>query len=76
VATTISRPNILRLLSLGYLKQVVYSNRPQAIEELKQNTEVSISNISKETLKKVVGNMVTCVNTCYTENDGHFQHLL
>jgi hypothetical protein len=42
---------------LGYLKQVVYSNRPQTIEDLKQNTEVVISNISQETLKKVVRNV-------------------
>jgi hypothetical protein len=60
----------------GYLKQVVYSNRPQTIEDLKQNTEVAISNISQETLKKVVRNMVTRVNTCYAENGGHFQHVL
>jgi hypothetical protein len=54
----------------------VYSNRPQTIEDLKQNTEVAISNISQETLEKVVQNMVTRVNTCYAENCGHFQHLL
>jgi hypothetical protein len=47
----------------GYLKQVVYSNRPQTIEDLKQNSEVAISNISQETLKKVVRNMMTRVNT-------------
>jgi hypothetical protein len=41
--------------------QVVYSNSPQTIEDLKQNIEVSISNISQETLKKVVRNMVTRV---------------
>jgi hypothetical protein len=60
----------------GYLKQVVYSNRPQTIEDLKQNSEVAISNISQETLKKVVRNMVTRVNTCYAENGSYFQHLL
>jgi hypothetical protein len=60
----------------GYLKQVVYSNRPQTVEDLKQNTEIAISIISKETLQKVVRNMVTRVNTCYAENGGHFQHLL
>jgi hypothetical protein len=54
----------------------VYANRPQTIEDLTQNTEVVISNISQETLKKVSGNMVTRVNTCYAENGGHFQHLL
>jgi hypothetical protein len=60
----------------GYLKQAVYSNRPQTIENLKQNIEVAISNISQETLKKVMRNMVTRVNTCYAENGGHFQNLL
>jgi predicted transcriptional regulator len=56
--------------------QVVYSNRPQTVEDLKQNIEVSISNISQEALKKVVRNMVTRVNIRYAENGGHFQHLL
>jgi hypothetical protein len=60
----------------GYLKQVVYSNHPQTIEDLKQNSNAAISNISKETLRKVVRNMVTRVNTRYTENSRHFQHLL
>jgi hypothetical protein len=40
------------------------------------SSEVAISNISQETLKKVVRNMVTRVKTCYTGNGGHFQHLL
>jgi hypothetical protein len=60
----------------GYLKQVAYSNHPQTTEKLKQNSEVAISNISQETLKKVVRNMMTRVNTCYAENGSHFQHLL
>jgi hypothetical protein len=59
-----------------YLKQVVYSNLPQTVEDLKQNIKVDISNISQENVKKVVRNMVTRVNTCYAENGGHFQHLL
>jgi hypothetical protein len=60
----------------GYLKQVVFSNRPQTTEYLKQNIEVAISNISQENLKKVVRDMVRRVNTCYAENGGHYQHLL
>jgi hypothetical protein len=60
----------------GYLKQVVYSNRPQTIEDFKQNTEVAISNISQETSKKVVRKMVIRVNTSYAENGDHFQRLL
>jgi hypothetical protein len=54
----------------------VCSNIPQTIDDLKLNTEVAISNISQETLKKVVPNMATRVSVCYAENDGHFQHLL
>jgi aspartate/glutamate racemase len=54
----------------------VYSNHPKTIEDLKQNIEVTILNISQETLKKVVRNMVTRVNTWYAENGGHFQNLL
>jgi hypothetical protein len=76
VITAIPRPNTPDYFLWGYLKQVVYSNRPQTIEDLKKNTEVAISNISQETLKKVVRNMVTRVNTCYAQNGGHFQHLL
>jgi uncharacterized protein YlxP (DUF503 family) len=48
----------------------------KTIEDLKQNFEVAISNISQETLKKVVQNMVTRVNTRYAQNGGHFQRLL
>jgi hypothetical protein len=54
----------------------VYSDRPQTIEDLKQNNEVAISNISRETLKKVVRNMVTRVDRCDAENGGNFHHLL
>jgi hypothetical protein len=35
-----------------YLKQVVYSNHPQTIDDLKQNTEVAISNIPPPPQKK------------------------
>jgi hypothetical protein len=45
----------------------VYSNRPQTIEDLKQDNEVAISNISQETLKKVIRNMAKRVNICYAE---------
>jgi predicted transcriptional regulator len=59
-----------------YLKQIVYWNRPQTIEDLNQDIVVSISNISREALKKVVRNMVRRVKACYAENGGHFQYLL
>jgi hypothetical protein len=76
VATAISRPNTPRLISLGLSEASCVLNRPQTIEDLKQDSEVAISNISQETLKKVVRNKVTLVNTCYAENGRHFQHLL
>jgi hypothetical protein len=77
-STAISRPNTPNYFLWCYLKQVVYSNHPQTIDDLKQNTEAAISNIppppKKKTLKKVVRNMVTNVDTCLSENGGHFQH--
>jgi signal transduction histidine kinase len=76
MAIAISRPNTPRLLSLGLSGASCVFKSSSKFEELKQNNEVAISNISQETLKNVVRNMVTRVNICYAENGDHFQHLL
>jgi hypothetical protein len=41
----------------GFLKQNIYKNNPHTLEELKQNTELCISNITAETLQWVASNM-------------------
>jgi hypothetical protein len=45
-------------------------------EELKQNTELCISNVTAETLHWVVSNIRKRVNAYITEHGGHFEHLI
>jgi hypothetical protein len=65
-----------RFLSLGVLKENVYKNNPHTSEELKQNTELCISNVTAETLHQVALNMRKRVNACIAEHGGHFQNLI
>jgi hypothetical protein len=41
----------------GVLKENVYKNNPHTSEELKQNTELCISNVTAETLHRVASDM-------------------
>jgi hypothetical protein len=41
----------------GFLKENVYKNNLHTLEELKQNTELCISNITAETLHQVASNL-------------------
>jgi hypothetical protein len=59
---------------LGDLKENVYKNNPRTLEELKQNNELCISNVTSETLHRVTSNMRKRVNACIAERGGHFQH--
>jgi hypothetical protein len=55
LATAISRPYPARLFSLwGFVKERVDLNNPQSFQELKYNTEQTVTNIDPETLHKVV----------------------
>jgi hypothetical protein len=60
----------------GFLKQNVCKNNPYTFEELKQNIELCISNVTAETLHRVASNMRKRVKACITESGGHFQHLI
>jgi hypothetical protein len=63
-------------LSLGVLKENVHKNNPHTLEELKQNTEPCIPNITAETLHQVASNMKKRVNAYIAGCSGHFQHLI
>jgi hypothetical protein len=52
------------------LKENVYKNNPHTLEELKQNTELWISNVTAETLHWVASNMRKRVNACIAEGVG------
>jgi hypothetical protein len=58
----------------GGLKENVYETNAQTLE-LKQNSELCISNVTAETLHRVASNMRKRVNACIAERGGHFQHL-
>jgi hypothetical protein len=60
----------------GFSKENVYKINPHTREELKQNCELRISNVTAETLHRVASNMRKRVNACIAECDGHFQHLI
>jgi hypothetical protein len=60
----------------GLLKENVYKNNPHILEELKQNIELCISNVTAETLHQAASNMRKRVNACIAERGEHFQHLI
>jgi hypothetical protein len=60
----------------GLLKENVYKNNPHTLEELKQNVELYISNVTAETLHRVVSNMRKRMNAFIAERGGNFQHLI
>jgi hypothetical protein len=62
-------------LSSGFLKENVYKNNPHTFEELKQNVELCISNVTAETLHRVASNRKR-ENARIAERGGHFQHLI
>jgi hypothetical protein len=53
----------------GFLKENVYKISSHTFEELNQNFELCISNITASDVRKRV-------NTCIAEHGGHFQHVL
>jgi hypothetical protein len=50
VARCISVSIATRFLPLGVLEKDVYKNIPHTLQELRQNTELCISNVTAETL--------------------------
>jgi hypothetical protein len=58
-----------------FLRECVQNN-PHTSEELKQNIELCIWNVTAETLHRVASDMRKGVNACNTERGGHFQHFM
>jgi hypothetical protein len=63
-------------LSPLYFIFKVHKSNPHTLEELKQNTELCILNVTAETLHLVASNMRKRVNACIVERGGHFQLLI
>ncbi|KAJ4448780.1 hypothetical protein ANN_00171 [Periplaneta americana] len=60
----------------GYLKDRVYTTRPQALDDLKHNITQEIQAIDNRVLQRVASNMKRRVELCLMQDGGHFQHLL
>lgn len=61
----------------GYIKNEVYKEPLQNIEELKNKITHVCHNISKDVLKKVTSNEVKKrLEFCMTSNGQHFEHLI
>ena len=60
----------------GYLKGLVYVNKPQTIQQLKQNIHAEIRNLEPETLRSVMENALERANICQQENGHHLQDVI
>ncbi len=60
----------------GFLKDRVYMNTPQTLEDLRRNTTAEIDHITPNMLKKVHANMVKRARVCIAADGKHFEHLL
>ena len=72
-STDLLPPNIFLW---GYLKSVAYATHPHSTWDLKENIRECVREISPETLRRVLKNMMKHVNLCETQNDAQFQHLV
>ncbi len=60
----------------GFLKDRVYMNTPQTLEDLHWNITAEIDHITPDLLKKVHGNMVKQARACIVADGKRFEHLL
>jgi hypothetical protein len=60
----------------GGLKEIMYRNRPHALEEMTQNTHLDILSITEKTVHWVASNMRKQANTCTPKHSGYFKDLI
>ena len=60
----------------GYLKDIVYVNWPQTIQELKNNITHEISQIPREMRESVIKNFEKRLEVCVERNGGHLEHVI
>lgn len=60
----------------GYLKSLVYANKPRTIDALKLNIERCINEITPDLLHKVTENWVHRIRSCNRSQGGHLNNVL
>ena len=68
--------NPLDFFLWGHVKNVVYKNRPNNIEDLKNEIRLAFRNISQQTIINVQREFFDRLGYCRAVNGGHFQHLI
>jgi len=60
----------------GYLKGIVYQNKPRSIDALKTNITEEFQAVTADVLARNFQNIARRVQFCLDGNGGHFQHML
>ena len=68
--------NVSDIYLWGALKQKVYQNKPQNLQELRDNIRHQITAIAQEEIHQVLEDMKRRTDFCIREHGEHFQQLL
>ena len=68
--------NPLDFFLWGYLKDRVYGNSPQTIDELKLSVETHIKRISIQMCRNVIANFSRRIAVCLKRKGAHFEHVI
>ena len=68
--------NVSDFFLWGYVKEKVYIEMPDTLQQLKRNIIQEINNISQETLMKVMNSTVERARQCLTNNGGHLKDIV
>lgn len=60
----------------GFLKNKVYANKPNTVDQLKNNITEAIENIPPETYQKVMENVVKRAQVCAASRGGHLSDII
>ena len=65
-----------RLFLWGFLKSKAYVNKPQTLQQLKDNIQEEIDRIPQEILNKVMENAIKRAHFCVRENGSHLTDII
>ena len=60
----------------GYLKSKVYANKPETLEQLKQNIRDEINEIPREMCENVMKNVLKTARICEANRGGHLSDIV
>lgn len=60
----------------GRLKDIVYKTRPTTRDDMKVRIVNAVNSISRAEIETAISSTRTRINSCISQNGGHFEHLL